>query len=208
MEKTPGVSDSTQNASGSPETETRSQYEQDKHDGIAYDTYKKAISQYKRANDRVAELENALQSYEQDKMQSEGKKDEVIASLKKQLGELQEQHRKTNASYTWNVVGAQIKSELAARGVRNADKALNYAKAVHKDDLATIAVDDQYNVDSTDLGRFVDKFLMENQDMGFISKVGVRDIPPGRVEVDNNEQKPTDKLSDQELMAAWKAAQE
>lgn len=206
MEKTPGVSDSTQTASGGPETETKSQYEQDKHDGIAYDSYKKAVNQYKKANDRIAELESALQSYEQDKLQSEGKKDEVIHSLKKQLGELQESHRKSQASYTWNVVGAQIKSELATRGVKNPDKALKYAKSVHKDDLATIGVDDQYNVDSTDLSRFVDKFLMENQDMGFVSKPGVRDLPPGHVEV-YNETKSTDRLSDDELMAAWRDAE-
>jgi len=204
MEETHGVSDSPQtDASGNSADDLKQQYEQDKHDGIAYDSYKKAVNQYKSAKSEADSLRAKLQQYEEEKLESQGRKDEVIASLRKQLGELDDKYRGSQRSYTWNVVGAQIKSELAAKGVRNPEKALKYAKAAHKDDLSAIEVDEDYNVNHQDLSRFVDKFLMENQDMGFVSKVGVKDIPPGKVEIDGNENKGVAKMSDDELSKAW-----
>lgn len=204
MEETHGVSDSPQNdAGGRSADDVRQQYDQDKHDGIAYDSYKKAVSQYKTAQGRVDELEAKVRQYEESQLESQGRKDEVITSLRKQLSELQEKHRTNQQSYTWNVVGAQIKSELATKGVRNPDKALKYAKAAHRDDLSAIEVDEDYNVNPQDLSRFVDKFLMDNQDMGFVSRVGVKDIPPGKVEITGNENKAVAKLSDEELSRAW-----
>lgn len=204
MEETHGVSDSQQNdASGKSVDDLKQKYEQDRHDGIAYDSYKKAVTQYKSAKSEVDTLKSKLEQYEQERLESQGRKDEVIASLRKQLSELDEKSRRSQQSYTWNVVGAQIKSELAAKGVRNPEKALKYAKAAHKDDLSSIEVDEDYNVNPQDLSRFVDKFLMDNQDMGFVSRVGVKDIPPGRVEIKGNENKGVNKLSDKELDDAW-----
>lgn len=208
MEMTPGVSDSSQEASGVSEIETKQQYEKDKHDGIAYDSYQKAVSQKKAAQQRIAELEAKLTTVEQGKMQAEGKKDELIAALRKQTQELESKYKQSQSSYTWNVVGAQIKAELAARGVSNPDKALTYAKAVHKDDLGAIEVDSDFSVNKADMQRFVDKFLNENQDMGFVSKVKVKDLSPGKVEMKKDSNKPLDKLSKEELMKVWQAQQQ
>ena len=110
-------------------------------------------------------------------------------------------------NYQWNVIGAQIKSELSAKGVKNPDKALKYAVAAHKDDLNTIEVDDQYNVNGDDLKRFVDKFLNDNIDMGFVGKVGVKDITPGKFEYTGEENKKMADLSKDELMKVWKSAE-
>lgn len=183
MEETQVAGGNTQDASGVQENETKKAYEAAKHDGIAYDTYRKAVSQYKKASEKIAELETQLSAVAQEKMQAEGKKDELINALRKQTQELEAKYKQSQASYTWNVVGAQIKAELAARGVSNPEKALHYAKAVHRDDLATIQVGEDYTVERNDLQRFVDKFLNENQDMGFVSRVKVKDLPPGKVEM-------------------------
>lgn len=207
MAETQVGSADTQNASGSPELELKTQYEQDKHDGVAYESYKKAVNQYKKSNEEVATLKAQLQSLQQDKMQAEGNKDELIASLRKQVSDLDEKSRKSQASYTWNVVGAQIKGELAARGVRNPDKALEYAKAVHREDLSTVEVDEEYRVNKDDMRRFVDKFLNDNQDMGFLSTPGVKDMVPGKVELTGEENKSLSKASDEDIMKAWKAAE-
>ena len=207
MDETTRVGDSTQKVSDSPENDLKQNYEKDRHDNIAYETYKKAISEKKNAAAENDALKARLAALEQDKMQAEGNKDELISALRKQLGETESKLKQDRSSYTWNVVGAQIKSELATRGVSDPDKALKFAAAVHKDDLSTVEVDDKYNVNGEDLKRFVDKFLNENQSMGFISKVAPKDLSPGKVEMTGHEDKKTSKMSDEEIMRAWREAQ-
>lgn len=203
MQETQAVGDSTQTPGGTPEQDLQQKFETEKQDGIAYETYKKTVTEAKRAKEKASELEARLAEIERDKLSAQGKKDEVIESLRKQLGELENKHKISQASYTWNVVGAQIKSELAAKGVRNPDKALEYAKAVHKDDLSAIEVDSSYNVNKDDLSRFVDKFLTDNQDMGFMSKPSVKDVTPGKFEY-GEKPKPLSELSEEELKAKWR----
>ena len=199
MDQTPGVSDSPQNASGTAEqNDLKTKYEQDKQDGIAYDTYKKAVGQYKKANEKAAELEARLSAFEQDKMSAEGKKDEVISQLRTQLSELESKHKASQQSYTWNVVGAQIKSEMATRGIRDPEKALKFATAVHKEDLGGIEIDDNYNVNKQDMQRFVDRFLEENKDMGWQSQVRVNDMTPGN-NVEMGDKPEISKMSVEEL---------
>ena len=203
MSETPGVSDSTQNASGGSEQELKNQYEQDKHDGIAYDTYKRTVSQYKTASAENTELKSKLRELEDERLESQGKKDEVIASLRQRLSESEAKRKQDRESYTWNVVGAQVKAELAAKGVKNPDKAFKYARAAHENDLKTLEVNENFEVSKEDLSRFADSFLNDNQDMGFVSRVGVDDITPGRVEITKDGDKPTSKMSDDELAKAW-----
>jgi hypothetical protein len=207
MEESQVTGGDTHAAGGLIEQDIKTKFEKEKQDGIAYETYRKTVTQYKRAAEKNAELEAALAAATQDKMQAEGKKDELISALRKQTQDLESKYKQSQTAYSWNVIGAQIKAELASRGVGNPDKVLNYAKAAHKDDLGAIEVGDDYTVNRTDLSRFVDKFLNENQDLGFVSKVKVKDLSPGKVEMKKDDKKPLDKLSKDELMKVWAATQ-
>lgn len=198
----------TQEANGVNEGMTEAEFEQKRQDGIAYETHRKALAQRAKFKEDNDTLRAELDSYKQREMESQGKFQELVESQRKRIAELEERNKKMSSQYQWNVVGAQIKSELSTRGVRNADKALKYAIAAHKDDLNTIEVDDQYNVNSEDLGRFVDKFLSDNVDMGWVNKVNVKDLTPGGDKSGNNEPKSISKLSDDEIMEAWKHAQD
>lgn len=198
----------TQEAQGKTEGMTEAEFEQARQDGIAYETHRKALAQRARLKEEREQLSKELESYKQREMESQGKYQELVEAQRKRISELEEKTKQMSTSYQWNVIGAQIKSEFASRGVKAPDKALKYAVAAHKDDLNTIEVDDQYNVNSSDLKRFVDKFLTDNQEMGFVSKVGVRDLPPGKVELDNSSKQSIAKMSKDELMEYWKSAQE
>lgn len=193
----------TQEAHGKNEGMTEAEFEVAKVDGIAYETHKKALSQRVKFKEEAANYKSELESYKQRELENQGKYKELVDSQRKRIDELETKDKDRDRSYQWNVIGAQIKSEFARKGVNNPEKALKFAAAAHKDDLNTIEVDDQYNVNSSDMQRFVDKFLNENIDMGFVNKVGISDLPPSG-HARKEEGKKISKLSEDELMDAWK----
>ena len=144
---------------------------------VPYDTHHKALHQRAKFKEERDAAMARLAEIEQKELEAKGEHSKVIESLRSQLSEKESKINEMQSNYGWNVVGSQIKAEFASRGIKNADKALKFASSVHKDDLSTIEVDDQYNVNKEDLGRFVDKFLNDNADMNWIGKVSVKDNP-------------------------------
>ncbi len=206
-ETTQGLDEANQKADGGTgDGMTKTVFEQQKVDGIAYETHQRALKQRAQFREKNESLEAQLQSYRQKELEDEGKHKEVIQAQRKQITELEDKQKKMSSNYMWNVIGAQLKSEFSAKGVGNPDKVLKFAVATCRDDLSSIEVDDQYQVNREDLSRFVDKFLGENTDMKFVNKVGVKDLSPGRVELNGNENKPLAKKSLDELMSDWQEA--
>lgn len=202
MDMNHSVSDTPQsNASGVDERhDLKEKYEQDKADGVSYDSYKKAVNQYKKSNERLAELQAKLESYEQQKLESEGKKDEVIAQLRGKVNDLESKYKQSQANFTWTTVGSQIQEEMSARGIQNPSKAFRFAKAEYGEDLKGMEVDENYRVNRDDMQRFVDKFVQENQE--FVTrKVPVNDLTPSGVS--KEESKDLSKASMDDIMDEW-----
>jgi hypothetical protein len=172
-----------------------------KTDSVDYDTYQRAMAQRMKFKQEKEELAGELEKYKQQELEAKGKYQDVIESLRKQNEDLSTKLQKQQASYSWNVIGSQIKSEFIKKGVEptKVDKALKFATAAHADDLKGIEVDDQYNVNSSDMQRFVDKFLADNVDMGFTKKVKVNDMSPNNNVVGKTDKKSLSKMKDDDL---------
>lgn len=198
MNETTQVSDQTQEASGDNELNGKNE-----RDFVAYETYRKTVGKEKKLRSENEELLGRLRQYEEAKLEQDGKQSELIAAQRKQISDLESRLKQSESSYAYNVVGAQFKSELAARGVGNPDKVFKYAAAVHKDDLNAVEVDrETYNVNDQDLKRIVDKILTENADMGFVAAKGVKDMSPrGDVEYGESKKAPSE-MSLDEIKAA------
>jgi len=195
MDTNQQVSDQSNQASG----EVVDNVENPSKDSVAYDTYRKVLSEKKKVQEQLAELAKERDAANQNKLQAEGKKDEVIEALRKQMAEKDKTlETKTNA-YAWNVVSAQIKSELAREGCVNPDKAL---RLIDKEELAGIEVSDDYLVNIEDLKRVVDKVRTENADIRLFNKsASVKDLNPkaGVNPVGNEPANKTEKMSAAEL---------
>ena len=136
-------------------------------DKVAYETYRKVLGEKKKRDAEVQELRDRLNAIELDKKQAEGNKDEVIASLRSELEKSKSQVSETKKNFAWNIMQSQIKSEAVNRGCKNPDGLI---RLLSKDDLASIEIDDQFNVNKDDLSRVLDGVAERNADWDIFKK--------------------------------------
>jgi hypothetical protein len=102
---------------------------------VAYETYQKTLKEAKAAKARLKELEDKLAASENDKLSAEGKKDELIAKLRKDHETLSKTHKDTLNSFVFSSLDAQVKEKAASLGCIDLDAV---SKLV---DLSDIEVD-------------------------------------------------------------------
>lgn len=198
MEETnPSADGTTQDAHGDVEKSAS--------DTVAYETYQKSLKQRHRFKEEAETLRAELESYKTKELEQKGEYKTLVESQRKRISDLENQTRKMQLAYQESVVANQVMDEFVKRGVKSPDKAWKYARSVHKDDLNSIEVDDQYSVNREDLGRFAEKFLNDNVDMGFVKRGEVKDIVPGKIETGNDNKK-LSQLSENELAQVWEDA--
>lgn len=144
-------------------------------DSVAYSTYRKVVGKSKKVMSENEELRNQLQGIEQNKMQADGRKDELIKALRDELNGVKEVSQKDKQSYAWNIFSENIKTEAAKRGCLNPSKLI---KLLDKEDLGSVEVDDNYRVNGDDLTRLMDKAMKENEFLFQRDAVKVNDITP------------------------------
>lgn len=175
--------------------------EMPKDNQLAYETYKRAVAQRAKFKEEAEAARQEAERLKQQVLEQEGKKEEALAYWKTKALDLEENYKKDKQSYVWNVVGGQLKAELASQGCVNPDKAI---KLIDKAELKSIEVDDQYRVSADDLKRIVESVKNDNADIGLFRRhSGVKDIVPSNVEYTGGENRKLSQLSDEELKKAW-----
>lgn len=155
------------------------------------------LAEKKSMADKLAKYESDMQKINDSKLEAEGKKDEVIASLRKQLGETNEVLTKKEKSYNWNTVSSQIKEAAAAKGCTSPVKLL---RLLGEEDLNSIEVYDDFSVNKNDLNRVLENAMKEHSDIGlFKSKVSVNDITPSN-NVNMTKEKAVGELTKEEIL--------
>lgn len=149
-----------QNASGSQEPVSDNSSGDDK---VAYETYKKVLGEKKKMQSEFLSMQEKLKAIELEKQQAEGNKDDVINSLRTQLNEEKSQKQEIKKNFVWNTIQGQIKNEAISQGCVNPDKLI---KLMSKDDLASVEIDDSFNVNKEDLTRLMDDAKKQHADIG------------------------------------------
>ena len=160
-------------------------------DQVSYDTHRKLLGQHKKMRGELDELRSANQLASENKLQAEGKKDEVIDSLREQLRTEKDGRSKERTSYAWDRVTNQVKMEATKQGCKDPDMLIDL---LTKDELATIQVSDDFKVNFDDVRNVIESRKLKHNNIGlFSSDVSqVKDLPLGRVAV---EKKGMDDLS-------------
>ena len=147
-----------------------------KEESVSYEAYRKLLGQRKADQDRLKELESRFQSVEESKLESEGKKDELVNSLRSRLEEKEKNLQSVQQKYAMTTLTDQLKSKAIQMGCKPgyADKLI---RLMDSNDLKSIQVDDNYRVNMQDLEVVLDKAKKEVPDF-FGKVVSIADAHP------------------------------
>ena len=151
-------------------------------DMVAYDSYQKAVAERKadqarakKAMEEAAELRERLKEIELDKQQAEGNKDDVIVTLRKELGEVKENLANKDRGYARSIIEGQLSAKATELGCD--DLGLFMAGLNQSDGLlAGVEVDDNFQVNTEDLTRVVEKMKDKHPRLFKEKNVVVHDI--------------------------------
>jgi predicted RNase H-like nuclease (RuvC/YqgF family) len=164
--------DESQKASGDSQHDIR---DIQVKDSVSYDSHKKLLGEKKALQTKFEHMQTEIESHRQDKLSAEGKKDDVITSLRKQLDDKSKEAKELKNNFAWNTIQGQIKNEASAQGCVNPNKLI---KLLSKYQIGGIEIDDEFNVNVTDLTKLISDAKKEHSDIGLFSerKINVSDV--------------------------------
>tara|TARA_R110002167_G_scaffold198805_4_gene401935 strand:- start:3471 stop:4064 length:594 start_codon:yes stop_codon:yes gene_type:complete len=171
-------------------------------DSVSYESHKKLLGEKKGLQTKFEAMQAELNSFRDDKLSAEGKKDDVINSLREQLGVSQQESKELKTNFAWNTVKAQIKNEASAKGCVNPNKLI---KLLSKEEISGIEIDDNFNVNTQDLSKLIENAKKEHSDIGLFSAktINVNDVPGAQKDF-KPKQKAYEDMTDKELDAELK----
>lgn len=101
----------------------------------------KLLGENKKLKAQMLEQQRLVEAAQQEKLQAEGKKDELIASLKKEKDALTQKVVGTHSSFASRVIHGELKAEAAKFGCVSLE---DFVRLV---DIDSIEVDENYNPD-------------------------------------------------------------
>ena len=101
----------------------------------------KLLGENKKLKAQLAELQRIAESAQQEKLQAEGKKDELINSLKQEKEQLKQKVLGTHSAFATRIIHGELKAEAAKAGCVSLD---DFVRLV---DIEAIEVDENYNPD-------------------------------------------------------------
>jgi hypothetical protein len=144
-------------------------------DSVSYESHKKLLGEKKNLQTKFEQMQAEIESFRQEKMSAEGKKDDVINSLRQQLEERTKEAKELKNNFAWNTVQTQIKNEASAKGCVNPDKLI---RLLSKEEINGIEIDESFNVNHQDLSKLIENAKKEHSDIGLFSerKINVNDV--------------------------------
>lgn len=131
----------------------------DKKDSVSFDSFQKALKEKKAAQSKLTEYEKELEKLRVEKLEAEGKKDELISSYKKRLDELESKVKQKDQMYAWTTLTGEIKREAMKVGCKDPDKLI---RLLSDDDLKSIEVGEDFRINNDSLKEVIEKSKKEN----------------------------------------------
>lgn len=175
--------------------ETSGDLGNEKKDVVAYDSYQKVLSEKKRAQESALKAQETIEKLQTEKLQAEGKKDELISHLQDKLSAVEKKLETSNKSYAWNTLTGAIKREAIKNGCTDADKLI---RLMSDDDLKSISVGEDFSIGTDSLKSVIEKNKTENF---FLFKDSTKKVVNGnpKNKIEDVEKTDLSKLSLEEL---------
>lgn len=183
-----GVSDTPQEPVGD------NQGEQKQEDVVRYSSFKRVLDEKKRMQREKEDAFNRIKEMEQKELESQGKKDELIESLRQELNQTRTKYKEMETTNAWNKLTGQIKDFVKKEGCSYPEQ---FIKLMDKKDFDLLSLSDG-NVNEEDLRSLAEKSRKVNPFL-FQSKAKVNDvIPNGAIKQDKG--KSLQDMSEKELI--------
>lgn len=146
-------------------------------DTVGYPTHKKLLGEKKKLDAKVDVLEQENKLMKQNQLEIEGKKDELIASLRSEITDTSGKLKSATEAFANKSVTSVIEREAAKLGC------VNTADLVQLMPWDQISIDDNFNVDVVSVKTVLDSLVKEKSYMFQKEAPKTADgIPQGKVE--------------------------
>lgn len=152
-------------------------------DSVSYDTYRKTLGEAKKLREQLRSMEDLqtrLKELEQEKLGAEGKKDEVISSLKAELDKTAKEKKQVFQKFAYRSLGEQVRVEAMKQGCVDPTALMKLA------DLSEVEIDqDTFEADKDKLAEIVTG--MKSTNPYLFSKASAKinaNLPSGEQNVD------------------------
>ena len=171
---------------------------------LAYETYKKALSQRHAFKEENLALKAELETSKQRDLEAEGKLKEKADYWQQRATEFEDKFTKTTAKFGWTQVKSQLSNELIKNGCVDSEVAISL---INKEELSAVSVDDDFSVNPKDLERIVDGLKRDERTQRiklFGKPKGVNDLVPNGNEDFKEPEEDLSKLTSDQLVARLK----
>lgn len=151
------------------------------------------LGKMKAEREKREELEKRLDAIEQEKLESQGKYQDINKSLKERLSAIEKEKQDAVNRFRFNAIDSSLKQAALEAGCERPDAVL---KLLEEQEKAAIQVDENYRVDTTTVNPILERMKAEYPMLFKKTSVPVKDFPPGT-------QIPKEKMTEQELLAQY-----
>jgi len=157
----------------------------DSKDKVAFESYDRVVRDNRKLQARLKEMEAAIaqssekiEDYQRSELESQGKKDELIENLKKEIALKSKELKESRATFAYKRLKDQISSEASKAGCVNTEKLI---RLISPDDLRGIRIGDNFDADAEEIKALVERAKQEHSDIGLFGRVGIKvnDVVPG-----------------------------
>lgn len=142
---------------------------------VAYESFDKAVREAKNARERARLLEEEVNSYKTKELEAQGKHEEVIASLRKELNETKTKAQQEREQRLWEKVTGAVSTEALKHGCQSPDKLI---KLLDQSDFELLKTDGG-DIQKDTLSKLIDKAKKENSFLFKQPAVPMNDTVPG-----------------------------
>ena len=142
---------------------------------VSYDSFRKSVAAEKSARARAQSLEEQLNAYKTKELESQGKTEEVLASYKSRIGELEGTLKNERKQYAWERISSGIQTEALKQGCKHPDL---FLKSLEDAELESLQVEDGYKVNNESLARVVEAKRKRYPDLFAVRNVNINDSTP------------------------------
>lgn len=172
-----------------------------KKDSVAYESFQKALHEKKQAQVKAQEMAAELEKLREQKMESEGKKDELLETYRNKVKALESEFSNTKKQYAWSTLTGEIKREAIKQGCEDPDKLI---KLMSDDDLKSIEIGENFSIDNESLKNVIEKSKTDNYFLFKTSNKAIANGNPTKKIDESSKLKDLSKLSDEELTEMYK----
>lgn len=169
---------------------------------VKFETYDKAMRSLSATKSERDELKERLARLEQEKLEAEGNKDQLIANLKKERDEYKTKHHHAVGSFALS----QGKMALVDEAVKAGCNSPELLSKVMDSDLQTLDYGEDFRPDPGQIKSLVEKARKENPVLFSKAAPKVADHNLNTNTQTKKKSKPLSQMSDEELDAMWARA--